>query len=332
MTDHPNPEQVCVCGHDVEEHTGPDTACGAPVVRLGVVVCCWCPQFAAQELPDTDRIIDDIDRLVDEQLEQEPSGYDHNINQPKCPHCPRNWHGLRITERIEQMRRRGVYDESYRVADDTTAVLCEGSDFIGPPRPPAANRGSAGITWRVTRESPPSRVNAPTLIFDEPALQFPRVPAPAPRRWWRTEGTPDFTVNRDEINNLATIVRAGQPGAVAYLPLADIHQERDPDGRWWIDTRDEMPADHWGFGRWPLTEAGDTTHPNQTRVAELVTNVLNDVMDTLTAVLGLPPIDDDLLNPESWILPADPVTDAGLADAGWQNVGTIVGDGPEIRR
>lgn len=47
--------------------------------------------------PEQD-VLDEIDRLVDAQLAQEPSGYDHNINQPRCPHpgCPREWHGLPV--------------------------------------------------------------------------------------------------------------------------------------------------------------------------------------------------------------------------------------------
>jgi len=53
------------------------------------------------------RVIDDIDALVDEQLRQEASGYDHNLNQPRCRWCDREWHGK---------------------AD----VWCRGSDVQGP--------------------------------------------------------------------------------------------------------------------------------------------------------------------------------------------------------
>ncbi|MFF2026580.1 hypothetical protein [Rhodococcus koreensis] len=95
-------------------------------------------------------IIDEIDSLVDAQLEQEPSGYDHNINQDRCPHCGRDWHGLKITERMEEMRRRyhrrsryfrdvgeedyaeSVLDPGYRYAEDDSDVICPGSEFIGP--------------------------------------------------------------------------------------------------------------------------------------------------------------------------------------------------------
>lgn len=77
-------------------------------------------------------IIDAIDALVDEQLEQERSGYDHNINQAQCPHCGREWHGLPITRDIERMRATGRYDENYEAAQDNSSVLCHGSEFIGP--------------------------------------------------------------------------------------------------------------------------------------------------------------------------------------------------------
>lgn len=39
-------------------------------------------------------VIDAIDALVDEQLQQEKSGYDHNINQTHCSLCRSQWHGL----------------------------------------------------------------------------------------------------------------------------------------------------------------------------------------------------------------------------------------------
>lgn len=39
------------------------------------------------------RVPDEIDALVDEQLQQTPSGYDHNVNQPRC-RCGGEWHGL----------------------------------------------------------------------------------------------------------------------------------------------------------------------------------------------------------------------------------------------
>ncbi|MCD2109328.1 hypothetical protein O4214_30150 [Rhodococcus erythropolis] len=79
-------------------------------------------------------IIDEIDALVDEQLSgySDRSGYDHNVNQDRCGHCHREWHGLKITERMESMAMQVAYDEDYRYADDDSDVLCPGSSFIGP--------------------------------------------------------------------------------------------------------------------------------------------------------------------------------------------------------
>lgn len=81
-------------------------------------------------------IIDDIDALIDAQLARGPVD-ECNVNRyDRCPHCDRDWHGMAITERIEEMRWRGRYDEDYRVADDDSRVICPGSDFIGPMPPP----------------------------------------------------------------------------------------------------------------------------------------------------------------------------------------------------
>ncbi|MEW1933099.1 hypothetical protein AB0362_13000 [Rhodococcus sp. NPDC079359] len=116
-------------------------------------------------------IIADIDALIDEQLDAgEPlNGYDYNDPQhPKCSHCHRDWHGLAITVRIEQLRDDwqraqgsglgssplhcncmwcqetfGQSDsitledatkalDDYRYAADDSEILCPGSDFIGP--------------------------------------------------------------------------------------------------------------------------------------------------------------------------------------------------------
>jgi hypothetical protein len=47
-------------------------------------------------------VLDEIDRLVNEQLGQEASGYDHNINQERCPVCGYGWHGLTGTGGLDQ--------------------------------------------------------------------------------------------------------------------------------------------------------------------------------------------------------------------------------------
>jgi hypothetical protein len=101
-------------------------------------------------------IVDEIDQLVDTQLAGygNRSGYDFNVNQERCRHCHREWHGLKITQRMHDMRSRGVYDEEYRYADDNSTVLCPGSTFDGEferPAPPvqlAAVDGIPSQAWR----------------------------------------------------------------------------------------------------------------------------------------------------------------------------------------
>ena len=86
-------------------------------------------------MKDVERVLDDIDALVDASLESgEPvGGYDYgDPDFPRCGHCDRAWHGLPLTERVAAMYAEGEYDEDYRVADDDSPVICPGSDFIGP--------------------------------------------------------------------------------------------------------------------------------------------------------------------------------------------------------
>lgn len=97
---------------------------------------------------------DEIDELVDLQLRQPMSGYDHNINQPTCIHCGGDAHSVPITQRMQQMRQlfaRTVqyYEDglrasdeliaqldAYRYNEDDSEIVCPGSEFIGAPKPP----------------------------------------------------------------------------------------------------------------------------------------------------------------------------------------------------
>ncbi|CAM3809115.1 hypothetical protein ACXYTP_07365 [Tsukamurella ocularis] len=92
---------------------------------------------------ETDRVIASIDRaltsdeitdIVDEQLARydQRTGYDYSIGQPRCAHCGSDEHHLAITERIEEMRDWGLYDESYRYDEDTSRIVCPGSNVPGP--------------------------------------------------------------------------------------------------------------------------------------------------------------------------------------------------------
>lgn len=49
-TGHPNPETLCACGHEQDEHT-PAHGCGAYVVTAGRELHCRCNAFEPQENP-----------------------------------------------------------------------------------------------------------------------------------------------------------------------------------------------------------------------------------------------------------------------------------------
>ncbi|MCF8605137.1 hypothetical protein L5I01_17420 [Gordonia sp. HY442] len=119
-----------------------------------------------------------------------------------CPHCDRDWHGLAITERIEEMRREYQamaqdredeggeieYADSailgdYRYADDDSPVICPGSTFIGPrlPRPHERPRSlhaslTAALHYFESR-----------YVIDGDDLLRAGATQPPSVRWWRCE-------------------------------------------------------------------------------------------------------------------------------------------------
>lgn len=129
-------------------------------------------------------IVDDIDALVDEQLQQERSGYDHNVNQELCPHCGRHWHGLPLTAEVAMMYAAGIYDPTYSVDSDDSPVVCPGSTFIGPLPPDdvsAVRVGDDFIARRVGDEwvwdhAAPTRrgYELDLVLFDEAATPRPK--------------------------------------------------------------------------------------------------------------------------------------------------------------
>ncbi len=115
-------------------------------------------------------VLDEIDALVDEQLQQTRSGYDHNVNQQRCRICGGDTHTLPITERMREMRRlhwstvgyyegearvsQRVVDElnAYRYDQDESRIVCPGSDFIGPMPAPVVPQPYSIEALRAMRE------------------------------------------------------------------------------------------------------------------------------------------------------------------------------------
>ncbi|QZD97589.1 hypothetical protein SEA_LONELYBOI_71 [Gordonia phage LonelyBoi] len=139
-------------------------------------------------------IVDEIDALIEGQLDAgEPiGGYDYDDPDfPKCGHCGRDWHGLAITERMEEMRWRGELDDDYRYSEDDSRVICPGSEFIGPlPTPPA--QPASGCPCFACRTN---RLYALPEDPIDPVAWLNAVPSwtvtiGEPARWWRLDAAP----------------------------------------------------------------------------------------------------------------------------------------------
>lgn len=148
-------------------------------------------------------IVDDIDALIDSQLDAgEPiGGYDYNDpDYPKCWHC--DWHGLPITERMNEMRWRGEMDPDYRYADDTSRVVCPGSEFIGPLPENQFTASVCQCTWcRLRRSRQQVIADITRDIGAWPSMRDPLDPSSwlgsnrsvpwvtwrEPARWWRLD-------------------------------------------------------------------------------------------------------------------------------------------------
>ncbi|WP_405138492.1 hypothetical protein [Nocardia sp. NBC_01388] len=110
-------------------------------------------------------IVNQIDQLVSEQLaDGEPhTGYDYgDPDFPRCPHpwCDEEWHGLPITTRMAEMRWRGEVDPGYRYPDDTSAVLCPGSEDAGDFTPADKFRALAQLRQSVSVSRTVQRIRA----------------------------------------------------------------------------------------------------------------------------------------------------------------------------
>lgn len=251
-------------------------------------------------------IIDQIDALVDEQMAGgEPiGGFDYNDPYfPKCPHCQRDWHGIRITERVEYMRNWSGWDDDYRVDTDDSPMICEGSTFIGPPRPPA---GWAPF-W-----IPPLTGDCqlpPEPVFDLESWGFRpaghlsnggmRLNSPPARRWWRASSIPGMSVSVAPEMNMITLTYATDCSLLAYSMCAvDV---RTSDGV--IDIRAVSPPDVGGTWA-PLTPLGVERHPNDVPGPTVVVGGVVDAFRTLLSSCEMP-----VLSFRSW-LAGVPVLDA----------------------
>lgn len=168
-------------------------------------------------------IIDDIDALIDDQLAAGETGQEQRARAAdrRCWHCGRDFHGLAITKRLEEMRaeyrqraaeayERGEEAEyatsaildGYRYDQDDSDILCPGSDFIGPmpaTMRPFAGNPHTGCTCPLCRVMYGRNGGYPELLggFNTARGLFQTLPdnpwyiaTPQPEpRWWRLDLT-----------------------------------------------------------------------------------------------------------------------------------------------
>lgn len=213
----------------------------------------------------SDDIVDVIDALIDEQLEAGEAGMAARAatHTRMCPHCAtREWHGLAVTERIEEMRRQyraeqenryyrnlfGLGDveldyaesailDGYRYADDTSPIVCPGSEFIGPLTVEQTRRAHRGIymcccavcwTDRRSRSHPNWFDHGGPLLRSQP-------------RWWRIDVTTlpaGVVIERvlDEHRQYLSVRESGARDGVAVTLYRDANgvqafERRDADRR-----------------------------------------------------------------------------------------------------
>lgn len=248
-------------------------------------------------------IVDEIDALIDDQLAAGENGMARRAaaaSDRRCPHCNRDWHGLAITARMEEMRREyelrtqrrlfaaymagevgeADYAESailddYRYADDTSDILCPGSEFIGPMPSTMRRYECQCANCRAMRSY--TRIRARALqdpIVDEPFGYIERF-ASNPEspwvayspgglirpRWWRLDLTQysaetNITINLDQAeissfgrtfmrhtNTLIILVGEGFARYQAYIRLYE-DQDRNVFREEW-----ELDSDRHDSGR-----------------------------------------------------------------------------------
>lgn len=160
-------------------------------------------------------IVDEIDLLVDEQMANysQRSGYDRNVNQPKCPHewCTEEFHGLAITSNMAQMRRRGMLDPEYRYADDNSVTICPGSTFVGEFTPPINDERLVQAARDITFGQISALMGIPNIGdggWEDVHFQFPRL-----QPWQRSQSAalyelgmrtpePDPIIDMDTVREL----------------------------------------------------------------------------------------------------------------------------------
>ncbi|QLY27603.1 hypothetical protein H0264_19180 [Nocardia huaxiensis] len=122
------------------------------------------------------RLIDEIDLLVDERMAggEFTARYHHtDPDFPDCPnpYCDEPWHGLAITMRMQEMRYEGEVDPEYYYEHDDSPVICPGSLHGEGWEPPS--KELLAEWWAAN--SPYAATTASPVPDNEPPPKDPRL-------------------------------------------------------------------------------------------------------------------------------------------------------------
>jgi hypothetical protein len=211
-------------------------------------------------------IVDEIDQLVSDSLSR-PIVDDYRVDRyDRCFHCSRPWHGIPLTRRIADMYQHGHFDESYRVDEDDSEILCQGSNFIGPMRAPTRSPYQYndqfdidGTTYHFWSDNP-----------FYPATQ---------QRWWRTTLPSDAEVIQYNPETHTYTIEIGDNSETFTAENVRMHREQDedlmihqsntrmfPNERMTMDVLQENAPNIGGTWQ-PLTALSVVVHPDESWIA-----------------------------------------------------------------
>ena len=203
----------------------------------------------------TDRLLDEIDELVDASLSRgDQSGSWQGERYDRCPKCSEAWHFLPITRTMYEMRlgsyatdefNQGIVDPNYKYQEDTSPILCPGSEWLGPP---IGNREWGWYLRKSGRRPAPrpsrqSTSRRPSGVGRSRGFSYPRWRFIGPFEHW------DVELNHEVQFANTTRGRLVRPEPIGAITTATFRYTAPipiPDHRWWLINGDSILRDYWG--------------------------------------------------------------------------------------
>ena len=197
----------------------------------------------------TDRLLDEIDELVDASLRRgDQSGSWQGERYDRCPKCSEAWHFLPITRTMYQMRLgsyaqdefgQGIVDPDYKYQEDTSPILCPGSEWLGPP---IGNR-EWGWYLRKSGRRPAPAHNRQSRTRHPSGVERRHGSCPV----WRFRGPFDHwdVELNHEVQFANTTLRPEPIGAVTTATFRYTERIPVPDSIWLLANGDHVLREFW---------------------------------------------------------------------------------------